>query len=133
MDDELARAVEGPVKTYFAALNDKNLDGILEIFTPDAAFMPADAETAIGTEKVRAAYQHRFTMFDYARVLHVDEVIAEGGLGVVRCHSTGTLTLLGSGTTVQAVAREVFTLQKVDGCWMVRMYMNNLPKAVGSE
>jgi predicted methyltransferase MtxX (methanogen marker protein 4) len=71
-------------------------------------------------------------MFDYGRVVHIDEAIVDGELVVVRCRSTGTLTLLGSGMTVEAVAREVFTLQNVSGRWMVRFYMNNVPRPIGS-
>lgn len=52
---------------------------------------------------------------------------------MVRCHSTGTLTPLGNGRTVEAVAREVFALQTVSGRWMIRLYMNNLPKLMGAE
>ncbi len=133
MNTELALAFERPVRAYFDALNRKALNGVLEVFTPDASVMPSDGEIAVGTGEIRATYEHRFTTFDYGRVVHIDETIVDGELAVVHCHSTGTLTLLGSGRTVEAVAREGFTLWNVSDRWMVRFYMNNVLKPIGSQ
>lgn len=46
MNTELALAVEGPVRAYFDALNRKDLNGVLDVFGPDAAAMLSEGATA---------------------------------------------------------------------------------------
>jgi len=122
---DLEPAVAAPVEAYIAGLNAHDLDGVINSFTDDVAVMPPEAETVVGLAAARAEYIHRFTMFDYGRVLHVDEWFADGDVAVVRCHTTGLLTVKATGVVLEVVARELFGLQRVDGQWKIRCYMFN--------
>ncbi len=128
MQTTSAPNVTAPVRAHFEALNRKDIDGLMRLFTNDSVVMVSEAETATGTDQMRAAYEYCFTIFEFGRELHVDESLVRDNVAVVRCRSTGSLKLPASGQTLQAVAREIFVLQLGDDGWKVRSYMNNLPK-----
>lgn len=123
--DEAARAVVAPIEAYIHGLNAHDLDAVVGIFADDASLMANESATASGRTEIRAAYAHRFTIFDYGRILHVDDWSADGDLAVVRCHTTGSLTLKATDTTIDAVSRELFALKRVDGEWRIYCYMFN--------
>ncbi len=102
MQTTSAPNVTAPVRAHFEALNRKDIDGLMRLFTNDSVVMVSEAETATGTDQIRAAYEYGFTIF---------ESLVRDNVAVVRCRSTGSLKLLASGQTLQAVAREIFVLQ----------------------
>lgn len=116
-----------PVRDYIAALNAHDLQRVLDAFTDDAVVMAPETPTAVGSAAVRALYEARFATYDYARELHIDDVVEHDGLAVARCHTTGTLTLRQNGTAVEAISRELFTLRRGDHGWHIRHYMFNAP------
>ena len=122
-----AHAVAAPVKAYFAGLNAHDVDAVMSAFAHDAVLMANEVESSVGSTEVRAAYAHRFTLFDYARHLHIDDWFADGALAVVRCHTTGSFTMKATETKIDAVSRELFVLNHVDGQWKIRCYMFNRP------
>ncbi len=121
--------VNASVRAYFEALNGNDVEGVLDLFTDDAVAMVNDAETAIGTEQLRAVYEYGFTVFHFGRKVHVDESMVEEDLAVLRCHSTGSFTFLATGHAIEAVAREIFVLRRHADSWKIRCYMNNMPKS----
>ncbi len=122
---ELAPAVAAPIETYIAGLNAHDLDTVVSAFTSDGALMAHEAETAVGTAELSAAFAQRFTMFDYGRQLHIEDWYGDAEVAVVRCHTTGSLTIRATGVTVEAVGRELFALRRVDGQWKIASYMFN--------
>jgi len=121
----LPSAIEAPIETYIAALNAHDLDRVVSVFTSDGALMAHEAETAMGSAELRAAFAHRFTMFDYGRKLHVEDWYGDAEVAVVRCHTTGSLTIKATGVTVAAVGRELFCLRHIGGQWKIASYMFN--------
>ncbi len=101
---------------------------MIAVVNDDAVVMPNEADTAVGKRALRAEYEHRFTVFEYHRDMHLDDWITDSEVAVVRCHTTGSLTFKVNGATVDAVAREVFVLVKADDRWKIRCYMFNLVK-----
>jgi len=120
-----AASIVAPIEKYFEALNAHDLDSVVGVFTVDATLMPNEAESAVGIAEVRAAYAHRFTVFDYDRELHIDDWVADGDVAVVRCHTTGSFTMRRTGTMIDAISRELFALQRSNGHWKIRFYMFN--------
>lgn len=119
--------VLAPVRAYFEALNGRDLDAIMDVFTADAVVMPNEAASAAGAEAVRATYANRFAAFEYRRELHVDDCLVDGELATVRCHTSGSFTLLADGRRIEGVSRELFVLQRRSGAWRIRCYMFNRP------
>jgi uncharacterized protein (TIGR02246 family) len=119
------REVLAPIRAYFDALNGRDLDAVMGVFTADAVVVPNDAASAVGGEAVRATYADRFETFDYRRELHVDDWIVDGDLATVRCHTTGSFTLRAEGRRIDGVSRELFVLQRQSGDWRIRWYMFN--------
>lgn len=117
----------GLVESYFAALNRKDLDAILEMFGEDGTVVFPGAQTARGRTEIERFYAPHFERFGYGRVPHIDEVEERSGLAVVRSHTTGTITVLADASSVEAVSRELFVLRRDDGGWRFWQYMANQP------
>lgn len=120
--------VESVVRSYFLALNKKDIDQVTGLFTDDAVLMLNDAKTVTGKSKVYDMYEHRFSTVSFGRDVHIDDLSVDGDLAVVRAHSTGTVTPLSTEEAVAVLGRELFVLQKLDGAWRIRCYMMNQPK-----
>ena len=60
MNAEDRQAIEATLLQYEKTLNESDVKGVLELYAPDGVFMPSGAPSAIGTEEVRAAYEHVF-------------------------------------------------------------------------
>ena len=58
MNAEDRQAIEATLLQYEKTLNESDVKGVLELYAPDGVFMPSGAPSAIGTEEVRAAYEH---------------------------------------------------------------------------
>jgi uncharacterized protein (TIGR02246 family) len=127
MSRQLTASVVRPVERYFEALNEHDLDAVVELFTEDAVVMASEAPTAAGREEVRGAYTHGFAVMEFGRVPEIDETITEGDLAVVRCHTTGTFTLKATGMRIEAICRELFALKRAAGEWKIHSYMFNSP------
>jgi len=120
-----AADVTDPVKAYMKALNASDIEAVLALFTDDGSLMANEAPTAVGPAELRATFTRFFSMLEFGRQLHVDEAFTGGDVGVVRSHTTGTLTMRATDTRIEAVSRELFVLQRVGDRWRIRSYMFN--------
>ena len=118
-------AVLATVARYFDAINAHDLDAVSDVFSDSATLMANEVESVLGATAIREAYAQRFTIFDYARELHVDDCLCVGEVAVVRCHTTGSFTLRESATRVEGVSRELFVLRPTDAGWKIHVYMFN--------
>ena len=110
---------------YEKALNDSDVDAVIELYADDGIFMPSSAPTAVGIESVRASYEHVFTMIKLNIAFTVEEIVADGSIAFARTGSKGTVTVLADGTTAPEENRELFVFQKEDGVWKIARYMFN--------
>jgi len=124
---ELTTAVTAPVEAYMEALNAGDIEAVLALFTDDGALMANEVPTAAGPAALRATFDRIFTMLAFGRELHIDDAFTEGDLGVVRSHTTGSLTIRETATMLDLVSRELFVLQRNDDRWRIRCYMFNAP------
>ncbi len=119
------QAIEATLLQYEKTLNESDVKGILELYAPDGVFMPSGAPSAIGTEKIKSAYEYVFATIKLDIKFSIDEVVQSGDFAFARTVSRGTVTVLADDVTVPEENRELFVLQKLDGEWKITRYMFN--------
>ncbi len=125
MSAEERQAIEATLLQYEKTLNESDVKGILELYAPDGVFMPSGAPSAIGTEKIGAAYEYVFTTIKLDIKFSIDEVVQSGDFAFARTVSRGTVSVLADDVTAPEENRELFVLQKLDGEWKITRYMFN--------
>ena len=101
MTTDVAADLIAPVQAYMDALKAQDIERVLGLFTEDGSLMANEAPTAVGGEQLRATFTHFFTMLQLDRDLHVDECFAEGSIGFVRSHTTGSMTIRATKTRME--------------------------------
>ncbi len=126
---EERKAIEATLLQYEKALNKSDVKGVLELYAPDGVFMPSGAPSAIGTEKIKAAYEYVFSTIKLDIKLDIkftiDEIVQSGNYAFARTISRGQVTILAAGVTAPEENRELFVLQKHGGSWKIARYMFN--------
>ena len=123
---------EATVRAYFTALNASDLDGVVAVFADDGSVMADEFPGATGREQLRRLFTGIFKARSFGREVHVDRIIEEGDLATVQTHTTGTLTILETSTTIQGVSRELWVLRRADAGWRIVDYMFNRSERTGS-
>lgn len=123
---------EAAVSAYFTALNAADLDGIVAVFADDGSVMADEFPSATGQEQLRRLFTGIFKARSFGRELHIDRIIEEGDLAAVQTHTTGTLTILETNTTIQGLSRELWVLRKANSGWRIVDYMFNRSGRAGS-
>jgi len=123
---------EAAVRAYFTALNASDLDGILAVFADDGSIMADEFPSATGREQLHRLFTGIFKARRFGRELHIDRMIEAGDLATVQTHTTGTLTMLDTNTTIQGMSRELWVLRKADSGWRIVDYMFNRSERAAS-
>ena len=123
---------EAAVRAYFTALNASDLDGVVAVFADDGSIMADEFPSATGQEQLRRLFAGIFRARSFGRELHIDRVIEEGDLATVQTHTTGTLTMLETGTTAQGLSRELWVLRRAGSGWRIVDYMFNRSERMAS-
>ncbi len=110
---------------YETALNASDVDAVVELYAPDAVFMPSSAPTAQGVEQVRASYEFVFSTIQLAIRFSIDEIEVHGDLAFARTGSKGTVRILADGSSASEENRELFVFEKHRGEWKIARYMFN--------
>lgn len=125
-DEQQIRDLE---QQWLDAVEDRNLDAIVDLFASEGRVMPPNAEPAIGPDSVREAWGGILELpeleFSFAPT---DISVAESG-DVAYVIGTYQLMFGGEEERVQDSGKYVDVWEKVDGEWkvMVEMYSSNLP------
>jgi uncharacterized protein (TIGR02246 family) len=130
--EELMNSPEAVVRAYFMALNAGDLDGILSVFADDGSVMADEFPSATGREQLRRLFTGIFTARSFGRELYIDRIIEAGDLAAVQTHTTGTLTILETNTTIEGPSRELWVLRRADSGWLIVDYMFNRSGRAGS-
>ena len=125
MSSDERQAIEATLLQYEKALSDSDVKGVLELYASDGVFMPSGAPSAVGTEEIRAAYEHVFATIRLDIKFTIDEIVQSGDYAFARTISRGQVTVLAEGVTAPEENRELFVLQKRDGAWKIARYMFN--------
>lgn len=122
---EERKAIVATLLKYEKALNESDVKGVLELYTPDGVFMPSGAPSAVNTKEIRAAYEYVFATIKLDIKFTIDEIVQSGKYAFARTFSRGQVTILAEGVTSPEENREFFVLQKHDGVWKISRYMFN--------
>lgn len=93
-----------------------------------ASSCPTGFPSAVGTDRVRQAYDGVFSMINPDIEFFIDEVQVVGDHAFARTTSRGTTLIHATGATVPEENRELFVLQRTAGGWKIARYMFNKMK-----
>ncbi len=113
------------INSYVRALNNSDLNTVLQLYAKDGVFMPSHKPTATGLTEIEAAYKIVFDTLDFDVVFHIEEILPFGPLAVVRTSSGGHIKLVDKDVAIVNRSREVFILQKHQGSWKIARYLFN--------
>ena len=111
------------INTYSEGLTNKNVDGILELYSSDPVFMPEYAPPAVGREAVRKAYEWVFATLKLNGHFIVHEAEVIGDRAWVRTNSTGRFTVIATGVEADVANSELFLFKRENGGWKIHRYI----------
>ena len=117
------RQFEKLIDTYSEGLTNKNVDGILELYSSDPVFMPEYAPPAVGREAVRKAYEWVFATLKLNGHFIVHEAEVIGDRAWVRTNSTGRFTVIATGVEADVANSEFFLFKRENGGWKIHRYI----------
>jgi ketosteroid isomerase-like protein len=106
-----------PSGAYFKVLNAADLEGTVAVFAKDGSVMANENPTATGHEQLRRLFTGIFKALSFGARAHVDWIIEAGDLATAQTHTTGTLTMPETNTTIPGVSRELWVLRKTGSEW----------------
>ena len=120
------RAAEQVVRKYMELLQTGDTDGIMKMYSDDSVFLPMDAPTVAGKDKIRESYSANFKIMsikDSESTLEENSVYSD--LAIVRLSTKSTIVILATKEEFKTNAREFFVLKKVDDSFKISRYMFN--------
>lgn len=115
-------AIEATIFAYFQALNDANIDAILDLYSKDPVMLPFLQAAVVGTDAVRTNYESTFQLIRFKVETTIREVVEMSpNWAYVRTDTSGTFTPTRTGEGALAVFHELFLLRKM-GDWKIARY-----------
>jgi ketosteroid isomerase-like protein len=111
------------LNAYQDRLANKNVGGILELYSADPVFMPEYAPPAVGREAVRKAYEWVFATLKLNGHFIVHEAEVIGDTAWVRTNSTGRFTVIATGVEGDVANSELFLFKRENGAWKIHRYI----------
>lgn len=125
-DNELCKSdIRSVIKAYEKALNENDVNKVIQNYALDGVFMPSGKPTSAGILNVKNAYQNVFKTLDLNVTFHFDEIVRRGDLAFVLTTSDGKIKLLEKNTTITNDSRELFVMKRINGDWKIYRYMFN--------
>src|SRR5471032_1499308 len=115
-------AIGATILAYFQALNDANIDAILDLYSKDPVMLPFLQPAVVGTDAVRANYEGTFQLIRFEVQTTIQELVEMSPeWAYVRTDTSGTFTPTRTGEGAPAVFHELFLLQ-MTGDWKIARY-----------
>jgi uncharacterized protein (TIGR02246 family) len=117
-------AIRDTMAAYETALNASDTQAVLPLYTEDSVFMPQNAQSVIGKDAVRQAYDAVFKAITLkVRFTIAEVVIMAPRWAFVRTNSAGTQKINATGATSPEANQELFIFKKGDdGKWRIARY-----------
>jgi len=131
LDQAMARkAIVRLIQSYQIALNENNIEAILDLYGSEPVFMPQNAPALVGREAVRAGYQQVFQTIKLNVEFEIREIHEAGDWAWARTSSAGTTRILADDAQITEGNNELFVFQRENGDWKIHRYLfaTNQPK-----
>lgn len=124
-------SIQTVLQRYETALNNNDIDAILDLYGRDPVFMPQHAPALVGRAAVRAGYEQVFASIKLAIRFDVHEAEEAGDWAWARTSSAGRTTILSAGIEVNEGNNELFVFRRESGEWKIHRYLfsTNQPRA----
>lgn len=113
------------LRNYERVLNASDVNGILKLYAQDGVFMPQHTPSQVGSDAVRATYEHVFEAIDLDIKFDIIEVeILSNQWAFARTTSSGITTINANGAKVPGGNQELFLFEKQpSGEWKIARYI----------
>jgi uncharacterized protein (TIGR02246 family) len=117
-------AIEATIFGYFQALNEANIDAIVDLYSKDPVMLPFLQPAVLGIDAVRANYESTFQLIRFEVQPTIQEVVEMSPeWAYVRTDTSGTFTPTRTGEGAQTAFHELFLLRKTgDERWQIARY-----------
>ncbi|MEX2961594.1 hypothetical protein [Microbulbifer sp. TYP-18] len=121
------KAVYDLILKYQTALNSGDTKTILTLFSPESYSQWNNKPTDDTSEERRKRYKRLFGEEKFETDFQFDSIEVHGNMAFVRTHHErgATVVNIKTGYTSIDLNRELFVLQKINGEWLIRVYMFN--------
>jgi len=116
--------IEATIFAYFQALNDANIDAILNLYSNDPVMLPFLQPAVVGTDAVRANYEGTFQLIRFEVQTTIQELVEMSPeWAYVRTDTSGIFTPTKTGEGAPATFHELFLLRKTGNeRWNIARY-----------
>lgn len=123
--------IDNLIKRYETALNDNDIDAIMNLYGREPVFMPQHAPALMGRDAVRSGYEHVFATIKLNIRFSIHEVEESGDWAWARTSSAGATRILAAGIDVKEGNNELFVFRRESGDWKIHRYLfsTNQPRA----
>ena len=125
MEKQEKQNIELLLMEYQKALNTSDAKLAVSLYTKDGVFMPTEAPSGIGTERIMKSYEFVFSQIRLNIEFYIEEIQVEGDMAYAVTSSQGTTLIHATGDEVPEANREIFVFEKVNGRWKIARYMFN--------
>ncbi|CAE6812746.1 YybH family protein [Paraburkholderia domus] len=116
-------SIQAVLQRYETALNNNDIDTILDLYGRDPVFMPQHAPALVGRAAVRAGYEQVFATIKLNVRFDIHEVEEAGDWAWVRTSSAGRTRILAAGIEVEEGNNELFVFQRENDAWKIHRYL----------
>jgi len=128
MEKKAKQEIEAVLMTYKEALNASDAEKATSLYTKDGIFMPLGVPSAIGSEKIKGAYEFVFSNIQLNIEFYIEEITVENKFAFAVTSSKGSTLIHASKETIPEENRELFIFENENGVWKIARYMFNKTK-----
>ena len=115
-------AITSVLRDYEEALNNSSTEEAVQLYARDGVCMPQHAQSFVGIDNVRKAYDGFFKMIKFNVKFEIQEIVPVApDWAFARTNSAGTTVVEGRGEGHEA-NQELFVFHKVGGEWKIARY-----------
>src|SRR4030095_3242779 len=115
-DERAIRAIDA---TWSAALERKDLDGVMAVYADDALFLPPGAPLIEGKAGIRERFARRLALPAFAASFSPTRIVVAQAGDLAGEHGTSRSTVEGAQGPVTRTGKHLVTWRKRDGTWQV--------------
>lgn len=113
VDSPNRAAIEATVLAYFQALNEANINAIIDLYSEDPVMLPFLQPAVVGTGAVRANYENTFQLIRFEMQTAIQELVEMSPeWAYVRTDTSGIFTPTKTGEGALTAFHELFLLHK---------------------